>query len=202
MPLSVTLILLAQPIAERMGRRVLHGIRAQGRRRRVAGAGARGARRIGSATSGTLLKGAGRHRLVAVSNVVTAVGQPVVERPADWPVQPHGVAIGTLVPVSLCAMFVLFRQDVARGAVPWPGTCRSGRPAVWPGIVMAAFVVLSRPLWRVALVIGAEARAAVMVTRSRSCASASARPNGGSGVSEFLTLSRRPRLVAAASERA
>ena len=76
-------------------------------------------------------------------------------------------------------------------------------PAVWPGVVMAAFVVLSRPLWGASLpAIGAEACAAVMVYAITFLRFGVSPAERRFCVSEFLTLSRRPRLVATASERA
>ena len=109
--------------------------------------------RVGVAVSSTLLKGAGEHRLVAYANVVTAVVNLALSIAlARW-IGLAGVAIGTLIPVGISGIFVIF-----------PAGCRRvelsvGRalvdavwPAIWPASVMAAYLELSRPLIRVALV--------------------------------------------------
>jgi len=61
--------------------------------------------RVGTATASTLLKGAGRHRLVAVVNVVTAIVNVSLSIALVKPLGLAGVAIGTLVPVSAAAIF-------------------------------------------------------------------------------------------------
>jgi len=64
-----------------------------------------------------------------------------------------GVAIGTLVPVALNGIFVLFPAGCRRveltlgrafGEAVWP--------AVWPAAVMAAYIEITRPLVRVSLI--------------------------------------------------
>ena len=79
-PLSVTLILLAQPLLNAwVGESFTESELREGAVVLQVLALAVLAR-IGSATAGTLLKGAGRHRLVAVCKCRDGRGQPVVER--------------------------------------------------------------------------------------------------------------------------
>ena len=203
-PLSVTLILLAQPLLNAwVGESFTESELREGAIVLQVLALAVLAR-IGSATSGTLLKGAGRHRLVAVSNVVTAAANLSLSVLLIGPFNLTGVAIGTLVPVSVCAMFVLFPAGCQRVELPLGrALAEAVWPAVWPGVVMAAFVMLSRPLWGASLpAIGAEACAAVMVYAITFLRFGVSPAERRFCVAEFLTWSRRPRLVATASERA
>ena len=95
--------------------------------------------RIGSATSGTVLKGAGRHRLVALCNVATAAANLSLSVVLIGPFGLAGVALGTPLPVSLGAMLVLFpagcrRVELSLGRA----LAEAVWPAIWPGAVMAA----------------------------------------------------------------
>jgi O-antigen/teichoic acid export membrane protein len=109
--------------------------------------------RVGTAVSNTLLKGAGDHRFLAYTNVTTAVvnlGLSIVL--ARW-IGLAGVAIGTLVPVGLAAMFVIFPAGCRRVELPVARALGYAVwPAVWPAVVMAAYLAVTRPLLRVALV--------------------------------------------------
>jgi O-antigen/teichoic acid export membrane protein len=121
--------------------------------------------RVGNATAGTLLKGAGRHRLVAFSNAGAALVNlslsVAVVRSWGLP----GVAIATLVPVSFVAMFLLFPAGCRRVQLPLRrALVLAVWPAVWPAAVMTAFVALTRPLIPISLrAVGAEAVAAVTI---------------------------------------
>jgi O-antigen/teichoic acid export membrane protein len=121
--------------------------------------------RVGNATAMTLLKGAGRHRLVAFANIVTALvnlGLSVaIVRPLGLP----GVAIGTLVPVTTTAFFVIFPAGCRRVQLPLTrALAEAVWPALWPAGAMAAYVALTRPLVGNSLVaVGAECAAAMLV---------------------------------------
>jgi O-antigen/teichoic acid export membrane protein len=121
--------------------------------------------RVGSATAGTLLKGAGEHRLVAFTNVGAAFVNVALSIAMVKPFGLTGVAIGTLVPICMSSLLVLF-----------PAACRRvqlsiGRavaeavwPAVWPAVVMTAFVLATRDMIPVTLVaIGAQMAAAGLI---------------------------------------
>jgi O-antigen/teichoic acid export membrane protein len=98
--------------------------------------------RVGNATATTLLKGAGRHRLLAFTNAGAALANVALS--LLW-IRRYGLigqAMGTLVPVAFSAIFIL-----------WPAACRrvgvsaaaaffdAVWPAVWPITVMALIVV-------------------------------------------------------------
>ncbi len=108
--------------------------------------------RVGNATSSTVLKGSEKHRLVAVTNVVTAIvnlGLSVVLARA---IGIAGVAIGTLVPVSVAALFVLFPAGCRRVELPLTRAFADAVwPAVWPAAATAVYIVATRPLVPLAL---------------------------------------------------
>jgi len=95
--------------------------------------------RVGNATGTTLLKGAGRHRLLAAANAGSAVANLALSL---WWIRRFGLlgqAYGTLIPVAAVSLFVL-----------WPAACRRAGvgvaeafhqavwPALWPLALMAA----------------------------------------------------------------
>jgi O-antigen/teichoic acid export membrane protein len=107
--------------------------------------------RVGCATSSVLLKGAGRHRLVAACNSATALvnlalSVALVRR---WGLA--GVAIGTLVPVASATLILvpsacrLVRLPIRRMLV------ESVWPALWPAAPMVAYVALTRPFFGLSL---------------------------------------------------
>jgi O-antigen/teichoic acid export membrane protein len=100
--------------------------------------------RVGNATATTVLKGANRHQMLAFTNAATAMANVALS--LLW-IRRYGLigqAFGTLVPVALSSVFVLFpaacrRVDISIG--------RAFRKAVWPAlwpivIMMAAIVSL------------------------------------------------------------
>jgi O-antigen/teichoic acid export membrane protein len=117
--------------------------------------------RVGSATATTVLKGAGRHRLLAFTNLGTALANVALS--LLW-IRRYGLvgqAMGTCVPVACAALFVL-----------WPAACRrvgvgigdalaqAVWPTLWPVAVMAVVVITLRNalparLFAVALAAGA-----------------------------------------------
>lgn len=103
--------------------------------------------RVGNATSGTLLKGAGRHRLVAYTNVVAAIANLMLSIALVRPLGLAGVALGTLLPIAVSSMFVLFPAGCRRVGLTVPqALARAVWPAVWPAAVMTAFVAATEPL--------------------------------------------------------
>src|SRR5688572_29426338 len=93
--------------------------------------------RVGNATSAMILKGSGHHRLLAASNITMAVSNLVLSVLLVRRYGLVGVAIGTLIPLAVISLFVVFpaacrlvkvkRLDIFRKSV-WP--------AAWPAIVM------------------------------------------------------------------
>ena len=101
--------------------------------------------RVGTSTASTILKGSGRHRLLAMSTLTIGIANIVLSVAFVARYGLVGVALGTLIPLGIVAVFVLFpaacrsvnipvAQALARGV--WPST--------WPALCMAAFVVISR----------------------------------------------------------
>lgn len=102
--------------------------------------------RVGNATSGTVLKGAGRHRLVAFTNVVAAIANLTLSILLVKPLGLAGVALGTLVPIAISSIFVLFPAGCRRVGLTLPQAfARAVWPALWPAAVMAAFVIATEP---------------------------------------------------------
>lgn len=103
--------------------------------------------RVGSATAGTVLKGAGRHRLVAFTNVAAAVANLGLSVALVRPIGLPGVAIGTLVPIAIIAMAVLIPAACRRvGLTLGQVFARAIWPALWPVSVMVAFVLATEPV--------------------------------------------------------
>jgi O-antigen/teichoic acid export membrane protein/choline kinase len=121
--------------------------------------------RVGNATASVVLKGAGRHRLVAFGNIAAAVVNVSlsVALVRSWGLA--GVAIGTLVPIGAVAMLIVFPAGCRRVHVPLRRAfVQAVWPALWPAAVMAAYVEVTLPLIGLSLpAVGLEMIAAVSV---------------------------------------
>ena len=101
--------------------------------------------RVGNATSTVILKGAGLHKLLAFSNLSMAVSNLVLSVVLVRWYGLIGVAIGTLIPMVVFSMFVVFPAACRRVELSrWTVFRESIWPALWPGIVMAGFVLVTR----------------------------------------------------------
>jgi O-antigen/teichoic acid export membrane protein len=101
--------------------------------------------RVGNATATTLLKGAGHHRLLALSNFGIGVSNLVLSIILVRKYGLQGVAAGTLIPLSLVSIFVLFPAACRRAEVPiGHALIRGIWPAIWPAVFMGVFLVTSR----------------------------------------------------------
>ncbi len=108
--------------------------------------------RIGAGISSTVLKGAGAHQLVAYTNMATAIVNLALSIVLARAIGLAGVAIGTLVPVSLSAIFVLFPAGCRRVELPLMRALADAVwPAVWPAAAMAAYLAATRPFIPVSL---------------------------------------------------
>jgi O-antigen/teichoic acid export membrane protein len=97
--------------------------------------------RIGTGSANVILKGAGQHRLLAVTNASTAIANILLSIILIGPFGLAGVAIGTLVPVAASAAFVLFPRACARVGVPlWTALRHAVWPAVWPAAGLVGVV--------------------------------------------------------------
>jgi len=109
--------------------------------------------RVGNATAQTLLKGADGHRLVAYTNVATAVVNLLLSVVLARAIGLPGVAIGTLVPITVASCFVLFPAGCRRVELPlWRAFADAVWPAVWPAAAMAAYIAVTRPYVPISLV--------------------------------------------------
>ena len=112
--------------------------------------------RVGTATATTVLKGAGRHKLLAASNVVTAAGNLVLSLVLVRRFGLTGVAYGTLLPVAFAALFVLFPAACRRVGIGLGTALREAVwPAAWPGLVVALGLAAARPFVPPSLVVAA-----------------------------------------------
>jgi O-antigen/teichoic acid export membrane protein len=121
--------------------------------------------RVGSATASTVLKGAGRHRLLSFCNVITALVNLSLSVAVVRRFGLTGVALGTLAPVTVAASLVVLPAACRRVQLPVRrALAEAVWPAVWPAAAMAAYVAATRPLIGESLVaVGVEMIAAVCV---------------------------------------
>jgi O-antigen/teichoic acid export membrane protein len=103
--------------------------------------------RVGAAAASALLKGTGSHRLVAFTNVSTAVVSLTLSVALVRPYGLTGVALATLIPVTVGSLAVLLPAGCRRVGLPLLHVWREAIwPALWPAGVMAAFLLLTRHL--------------------------------------------------------
>jgi len=101
--------------------------------------------RVGNATSTTILKGSGLHKLLALSNLSMAISNLVLSVVLVRWYGLVGVAIGTLIPMVVFSMFVVFPAACRRVQLSrWTVFRESIWPATWPALVMAAFILVAR----------------------------------------------------------
>ena len=101
---------------------------------------------VASSSSSAILRGAGQHRLLAATNAITAVVNLVLSIVLIKPLGLSGVALGTLIPVTTAAVFVVIPNACARVGMSlstmwWQAIW----PAVWPAAGLAAVIWVGRP---------------------------------------------------------
>ena len=98
--------------------------------------------RVGSATATTVLKGAGRHRLLSFANAGAALANVALS--LLW-IRSYGLvgqAMGTFVPVAFTSIFILWPAACRRvGVSVTKATLQAVWPTIWPLAVMAAVVI-------------------------------------------------------------
>jgi O-antigen/teichoic acid export membrane protein len=110
--------------------------------------------RVATAMASTVLKGAGRHRLMALANLATAGANVILSVILIKSLGLKGVAIGTLVPVGIECLFVIYPAACHRvGMTTLQAASESLWPALWPAIPMALYLVATRPLVKPSLLI-------------------------------------------------
>ena len=101
--------------------------------------------RVGNATSTVILKGSGLHKFLAFSNLGMALSNLVLSLVLVHWYGLIGVAIGTLIPMVVFSMFVVFPAACRRVQLSrWTVIRKSVWPAAWPALVMAGFILLTR----------------------------------------------------------
>jgi O-antigen/teichoic acid export membrane protein len=104
--------------------------------------------RVGTSTASMVLKGAGRHRLVAVTNLTMALANLVLSVVLVRWLGLIGVAIGTLIPIVLGAGLVIFPSACRRVEISVPDAlAQAAWPALWPGLLMALMLAATRNLF-------------------------------------------------------
>jgi O-antigen/teichoic acid export membrane protein len=102
--------------------------------------------RVGAGTATTFLKGANRHQLLAAASVATGIANLALSVALVRPLGLTGVALGTLIPLALSTMFVVFPAACRRAGLSlWRLISHSILPATWPAVVVGAVYELVLP---------------------------------------------------------
>lgn len=103
--------------------------------------------RVGTATASTLLKGAGRHRFLAVATGATALANLALSVALVKPLGLLGVALGTLIPIGFTSLMIIFPAGCRRVGLSLPRALgRAVWPAAWPAAIMALYLFGMRSL--------------------------------------------------------
>jgi O-antigen/teichoic acid export membrane protein len=103
--------------------------------------------RVGNSMATTLLKGAGRHSLLAGANLLMALANLGLSIALVGRYGLIGVAMGTLIPLAIVSIFVLFPAACRRVELPISDAVSQGVwPPVWPIIPVALLLLLTRNL--------------------------------------------------------
>ena len=101
--------------------------------------------RIGASTAYTLLKGAGDHQFAAALTVSVAVTNLALSIVLVRQFGLVGIAVGTLIPVGISAVFVIIPRACRRAGLPLGVMARRAVwPVIWPALPTALVVFLVR----------------------------------------------------------
>ena len=101
--------------------------------------------RVGNATGTTVLKGAGEHRMLAFVNLATGLVNLVLSVAFIKPFGLVGVAYGTLIPIAISAIFIVFPAACRRVGLPIGVAVRhSVFPALWPALIVGTVLAITR----------------------------------------------------------
>ena len=104
--------------------------------------------RVGTSSASMLLKGAGRHRLVAGVNLTMALANLVLSIVLVRWIGLMGVALGTVIPVTLGAVAMIFPAACRRVEMPLgKALAAAAWPALWPVLPMAALLAATRKVF-------------------------------------------------------
>jgi O-antigen/teichoic acid export membrane protein len=139
-PIAVALILLAEPLVRAwVGTRMLASAPV------IQILAVAVALRVGNATGTTVLKGAGKVRYLAIVNIITGLVNLALSAILITPLGLIGVALGTLIPIAVSTVFVLFPAACARVGLSVKDAARHAVwPAMWPAAVVAAGLAFVR----------------------------------------------------------
>ena len=101
--------------------------------------------RVGTATASVILKGAGQHKMLAWTNIMTGVVNVGLSTLlVRWYGLP-GIAAGTLIPVALATTFIIFPAACRRVGLPVRHLlARAVWPAVWPALAVVGLLAMAR----------------------------------------------------------
>jgi O-antigen/teichoic acid export membrane protein len=103
--------------------------------------------RVGNSTATTVLKGAGQHRMLAFANISMAVANLALSIALVRKFGLIGVAMGTLIPLAVVSVFVLFPAACRRVDMSvTKAITQAIWPALWPVIPMALLLAMTRNL--------------------------------------------------------
>ncbi len=101
--------------------------------------------RVGNATGNTILKGAGEHRMLAFVNLGTGLANLAMSILLIHRFGLVGVAVGTLIPIAVTAVFILYPASCRRVGLPLGrAVTESVLPAVWPAFVVGLVLAGTR----------------------------------------------------------
>ena len=101
--------------------------------------------RVGNATGTTVLKGAGQHRMLAFVNIATGLVNLALSIVLIRPFGLEGVAYGTLIPIAVSAIFILFPAACRRVGLSLGEAVRhSVFPALWPAFIVGMVLAMTR----------------------------------------------------------
>ena len=101
---------------------------------------------VTTSSCSAILRGAGQHRLLAITNPIAAVTNLLLSIALVKPLGLSGVALGTLVPLTIAAAFVVIPRACARvGVSVWTMWWHAVWPAAWPAAGLAAVIWVGRP---------------------------------------------------------
>jgi O-antigen/teichoic acid export membrane protein len=101
--------------------------------------------RVGNSTATTTLKGAGEHTFLTTANIGLALANLVLSIVLARTYGLVGVALGTLIPLSIVSVFLIFPRACRRVETDQLDAYRYGVwPSVWPIFPLSAFIFLTR----------------------------------------------------------
>jgi O-antigen/teichoic acid export membrane protein len=157
--------------------------------------------RVGSATGTTILKGTGKHRLLAWVNLSTGVVNAALSVLVIKYYGLIGVAWSTLVPIAFSSAFILYPAACRRVGVPLRrAVSESIIPAVWPALVVGTLLGLTRDISTgTLLAVGFQAAAGGALYLALFFTVAISKDDRAYYVAKAAALTRKRRLSPAAS---